>query len=376
MNHNTIFIITINIIFTELINSPAEKRFDVLKKIIAILEKQGRSGVIQIEESYSSLLQQLYPKHKEEVASILSLCVKFFNFKDIKTYIPKLKKLQEELLPELEILEPEKQMKSDSFMKNWLQIKNLRDLIDDPNESISVKVSKLSSYLGISGDGCNLFEIRFLEPYIFNLRAWMFMTRSMILAQFSDLPLKQRTSFFRGEKLIYEESYTVEYKKYPIPFTDPLFEKVISSTICSFLNRRGGRIYIGVEDGSKMIHGLVVPSSKMAEYTRYLKDLAIKILNVREIDELIQVMFVPVKNENTFEIIPDLYVVKMIIKQGNPTKLYCFKDRFLECYIRNNGFKSTLSSEQIYSEMSKRKNNPNLDVVASEEFKDPEPEKY
>jgi predicted HTH transcriptional regulator len=56
-----------------------------------------------------------------------------------------------------------------------------------------------------------------------------------------------QTSFHEGQKLILE-NLTTEYKHYQIPLKDNKLKWTLLKTIISFLNCKGGTIYIGVED--------------------------------------------------------------------------------------------------------------------------------
>jgi len=64
-----------------------------------------------------------------------------------------------------------------------------------------------------------------------------------------------QTSFQQGQKLIMENLIT-EYKNYQLPLKDEKSKWVILKTIVSFLNCKGGTIYIGVEDNEGAVVGL------------------------------------------------------------------------------------------------------------------------
>lgn len=65
---------------------------------------------------------------------------------------------------------------------------------------------------------------------------------------------KKRMYFLLNEKLGADESDSIEYKSYYFPFSDQI-EKTLKKTICAFLNRRGGRIFIGIDD-SQIVKGI------------------------------------------------------------------------------------------------------------------------
>lgn len=56
-----------------------------------------------------------------------------------------------------------------------------------------------------------------------------------------------QTSFKEGDKLMMED-LKVEYKNYNLPIREDKARRTLVKTIVSFLNSKGGTIYIGVED--------------------------------------------------------------------------------------------------------------------------------
>jgi len=65
-----------------------------------------------------------------------------------------------------------------------------------------------------------------------------------------------KTSFYKFEILSADEGIDVEYKHYFFPLTSEYVVRIISKTICSMLNRRGGRIFIGVRDVDRRVTGM------------------------------------------------------------------------------------------------------------------------
>lgn len=64
-----------------------------------------------------------------------------------------------------------------------------------------------------------------------------------------------QTSFKEGEKLMMED-HKVEYKNYNIPIREEKQRRTLIKTILSFLNSKGGTIYIGVEDNKGEVKGV------------------------------------------------------------------------------------------------------------------------
>ncbi|RYX86869.1 ATP-binding protein [bacterium] len=105
---------------------------------------------------------------------------------------------------------------------------------------------------------------------------------------------------------------------------------VLQKTICGLLNRRGGRIYLGVHD-NKTIRGVhLTPKQRddlKLDIQSFIKPFEPDIIN----SEAVSIVFIPVKQHANSRPIPGLFVVKIIVKQGDPSQLYSVQKRFLEC---------------------------------------------
>jgi len=185
--------------------------------------------------------------------------------------------------------------------------------------------------------------------------------------------LHLRTYFTLNEILIPDEGERIEYKSYYYPFNE-ILEKTLQKTICSFLNQKGGRIYLGVRDDDKKVTGLVLTpkdrdSLKLDVY-RLLNDFYPTISH----EDLIKVYFLPVCDENK-KAIPGRVVVKILVKQGDQDKIYSVMKRSLKCFMRKDGFCKVLEADQIIS-ILKKKWSPGggEDRVNPKEFDDPKPE--
>jgi hypothetical protein len=182
-----------------------------------------------------------------------------------------------------------------------------------------------------------------------------------------------RTSFVHRERLPEDESQTVEYKKYNWPFNDSLRD-TLQRMICSFLNRRGGRIYIGVDD-DRVVHGIRLTSDqrdKLKQEILYIvKDFEPNVKNT----ELINFYFLPIRKPSTSDknCIPGLFVVKIIVKQGDTSKLYSVTNGHFRAYIRNDGQSANLSAREIVDHIQKRTKAPE-EPMPFKEFIDPVPE--
>jgi len=89
--------------------------------------------------------------------------------------------------------------------------------------------------------------------------------------------------------------------------------------------------------------------------------------------EAVSIVFIPVKQSANSKPIPGLFVVKIIVKQGDSSQLYSVQKRLLECYIRNDARVDLLSARETSDHIRKRDRNPEKQVE-EEEFEDPKPE--
>jgi len=55
---------------------------------------------------------------------------------------------------------------------------------------------------------------------------------------------------------------------------------------------------------------------------------------------------------------PGIFVTKIIVKQGDPSKLYSISNNFLECYIRNDGESVFLKADETYKRIVDRAQKP------------------
>lgn len=79
-----------------------------------------------------------------------------------------------------------------------------------------------------------------------------------------------QTSFKEGEKLMMED-LKVEYKNYNLPIREEKGRRILTKTIVSFLNSKGGTIYIGVEDNKGEVRGVELYEEDKADFTKFLK---------------------------------------------------------------------------------------------------------
>lgn len=86
----------------------------------------------------------------------------------------------------------------------------------------------------------------------------------------------------------------------------------------------------------------------------------------------IKVDFLPIKN-NDKQIIKGIFVVKIIIKQGDPTKLYSLSAEKFQAYMRYDGESRILKVERITQEIIRRSQGQHQ-AIDPKLFDDPKPE--
>lgn len=199
------------------------------------------------------------------------------------------------------------------------------------------------------------------------------------MKELREIELKNRTFFYKNEYLAYGEDELTEFKNYIYPLVE-LQEKELKRQYIGFLNNRGGRIYIGIND-KKVVRGVILTYKDCNIFSNHLVGLSNDFYPKCRLDK-IKVYFIPIKNSFTKKFINNLYVVKIIILSGDPYSLYSItkKGAFISA-IRKQSQVFNLDAEEIANQiierndLKKNKENqiqiPNLNL----EFNDPEPAK-
>ena len=199
-----------------------------------------------------------------------------------------------------------------------------------------------------------------------------------ILKEFRDIPLKNRTSFYKDEQLSEGEDEFTEFKNYYLPLTEEKGEE-LKRQFCAFLNNKGGRLYLGIND-QKTVKGVILNYKKCDNLRNLLVNYTYDFYPKCRLDK-IKVYFIPIKSMKNNKFINDLYVVKIIVLQGDPNVLYSMTTKGFISAIRLQGQCANLTAEEITKEIIRRgklsetKKSINL-YYANNQFNDPEPEKY
>ena len=215
-------------------------------------------------------------------------------------------------------------------------------------------------------------ELPFLEHNVNNSE----FSIDEILKKFRDIPLKNRTSFYKDEQLIQGEDEFTEFKNYYLPLTEEKGNE-LKRQFCAFMNNKGGRLYLGIND-QKIVKGLILDYKQRDELRNLLVNFTYDFYPKCRLDK-IKVYFIPVKNMKDNKFINDLFVVKIIVLQGEPYILYSMTSKGFNSAIRLQGQCANLTAEEITKEIIRRgklaESNKfeNLNYV-NNQFNDPEPE--
>jgi hypothetical protein len=181
---------------------------------------------------------------------------------------------------------------------------------------------------------------------------------------------RYRTFFIKDEKLLHEENEMIEYKNYQtFPILDDILIEALKKVICGFLNQKGGRLYIGVND-DKEVMGLYLTDKNQDVSKNFIQNLTAHFYPKCR-TEKIGIHLVPIKDD-CGDYITNLFVVKVIVRQGDTNKLYSMTDKLYHSTIRLNGLVQTLYCEEIVKEIFKRTYSPK-EALPESEFNDPEP---
>ena len=197
-----------------------------------------------------------------------------------------------------------------------------------------------------------------------------------ILQKLRDIPLKNRTSFYKEEQLSQGEDEFTEFKNYYLPLTEEKGNE-LKRQFCAFLNNKGGRLYLGIND-QKIVKGLILDYKMRDDLRNLLVNFTYDFYPKCRLDK-IKVYFIPVKNMKDNKFINDLFVVKIIILQGDPFILYSMTNKGFNSSIRLQGQCANLTAEEITNEIIRRgkladsNKIENLNLI-NNQFNDPEPE--
>ena len=172
------------------------------------------------------------------------------------------------------------------------------------------------------------------------------------LTKLKEIPLKDREFFYRDEELSEGEDEYIEFKNYTYPFTQEKIDE-IKRQYCGFLNSQGGRIYIGIND-LKIVKGILLDYKTRDTIRNELINYTYDFYPKCRLNK-INVYFIPIKSMQNKNIIPNLYVIKIIILPGDIYNLYSITNKggYISA-IRLPGQCINLTAEEIHDEIIRR----------------------
>ena len=85
-----------------------------------------------------------------------------------------------------------------------------------------------------------------------------------------------KSHFKEGEKLLLQ-NISIELKNYIFPIKEHKHKWNLLKTICSFLNSKGGTIFIGAEDKTGEVKGIMVQRKQLDDFRLFVQQLTEKI---------------------------------------------------------------------------------------------------
>ena len=172
------------------------------------------------------------------------------------------------------------------------------------------------------------------------------------LNKLKEIPLKERTFFYRDEELREGEDEYIEFKNYTYPFSQEKIDE-IKRQYCGFLNNHGGRIYIGIDDLRK-VKGIRLDYKTRDTIRNELINYTYDFYPKCRLNK-INVYFIPIKSIQNKKNINNLYVIQIIILPGEPYNLYSITNKggFIST-VRLPGQCINLTAEEIHREIMRR----------------------
>ena len=368
--------------------------FSKLQEIINIFSNKGITACADLlVPSLIKNLDESFPAYKNTVKSLYQLLFNTLNFKGNCT-----KQLRDEFLPvnfnNKKEREPTKREKLfDKIISLYYEYNNYLSNKQQKDYYLNTFVQKFveikTVYSKIIKEGIDVdkhiydqFDKDFYDKFISlldSIEKKICLKEKLIniskkpekkntLELVKEIPLKNRTFFYNKEKLVYGEDKQIEYKNYSFPFTKILKEE-IKRQICGFLNSKGGRIFIGIND-DKIVNGILINYHQRDTITNDIVNLTYDFYP--KCRTYLDVNFIPIKNIND-KYIENLFVIKIIVSQGEPKQLYSCTTKGFNSYLRLKGQCICLTAEEIKQELFKREKNSDF-PINSKEFKDPIPE--
>jgi hypothetical protein len=399
----------VNSFFEELMNVNLNQQKIIINFVIDAIDKLEFPYVLLFnDDSKIAILMSLFYEDglTDLISKLLQKCVEKFHFESKVTssieiiinatnslFIPVVKKSKELTNLENIYLEYKNVIQDCLFFKNYLEEITNEDYDEFSILEILKRIKQMISTNYNSNDfNYPVYVYDFLENlseslsnyedyFIKKLREikkdslytpFSSTIQNVTKTEISQVDIRHRTYFYYDELLAIEEGLNVEYKNYRWPLSSNLID-TLKNQICGFLNSLGGRVYIGVND-DRIVKGVYLKPKKKDlirnQITNFTCDFWPKCRTNK-----IEVTFIPVKTRNKSEekYLENIYVIKIIVKQGNTNKLYSTCSKGFNAYVRLPGQCVLLSAEEIADEIIKRRENPK-NPIEEKAFFDPQAE--
>ena len=168
-------------------------------------------------------------------------------------------------------------------------------------------------------------------------------------------PLHEREYFYYDEEIIEGEDEYIEYKNYFFPLGRNQKEE-LKRQFCSFINSEGGTLFIGIND-EKKVKGTKTEES-LSYYQKKMEELMNNIFPKINVKEYLKFKGIVIKDDYG-KIIRDLYVMRIIIKKGDPSILYSVvstdnNKKGIHPTMRLQGQCANLTADEIHKEIIER----------------------
>ena len=271
-------------------------------------------------------------------------------------------------------------------LKTLIQIGKDTDKLDE----LSVKYINLKKdirILGIKYENYNKALFEFFNELLVEidecfkkinlLKPVEIISENKKLEEIKNIPLDKRTFFYLNEKIKERKNELIEFRNYSLPLTNKEEGEEIKRQICGFLNSRGGRLYIGINN-QNIVKGIILNSKARDTSRNNLVNLTYDFYPNCRIDKIL-IYFIPIKNPKTNEFIPKRYIVKIRVYPGDPDVLYSTSSTGYHSIIRRNDISYELNSAEICQEIIardeiKKIKDKDNNYIKELNIRDPEPE--
>jgi len=386
-------------------NSSSNNFIDTIPYIIKELGISFAHIFLHNANIYYNLIGLYFDKkEKNDINQIKKIVLIFQTCLDIFKLIASNEELNniKEHLYEMQIIEKQNEIYNneakdeEKIYENYYAILNgLKTLIQigkdtDKLDELSVKYINLKKdirILGIKYENYNKALFEFFNELLVEIdecfkkinlmKPMEIISENKKLEEIKNIPLDKRTFFYLNEKIKERKNELIEFRNYSLPLTNKEEGEEIKRQICGFLNSRGGRLYIGINN-QNIVKGIILNSKARDTSRNNLVNLTYDFYPNCRIDKIL-IYFIPIKNPKTNEFIPKRYIVKIRVYPGDPDVLYSMSSTGYHSIIRRNDISYELNSAEICQEIIardeiKKIKDKDNNYIKELNIRDPEPE--